>query len=282
MSRYDPEHGENTTRDVLSRAIFREVDEGRGTEHGGVYLDLTGTARDAIGDVSGRFLRAMDAGGWDPFRDMVEVAPEAHFAMGGVVVDENAATQVPGLFVAGEAACGLHGANRLNSNALIEAATTGERAGHGASDFVACQGMPPSAGEHTSATPVSDVADATSRAKAREAMASLRLLMTRHVGVQRDAAGLRSAEAVIETIVGDARGLPPGAARSALDHRLLTARIVILSALLRRESRGAHFRRDFPDSNPAQLSHIVTRLRPDGHLRHQRVAPGHLRTLITT
>ncbi|ODM42477.1 FAD-dependent oxidoreductase, partial [Cereibacter johrii] len=143
MHRYDPERLEASTRDVLSRAIFREVSEGRGTPHHAVWVDMSETDRAAVAQVSGRFLRAIAAVGIDPFTERVEVAPDVHFAMGGVAADVDGRTAVPGLFAAGEITAGLHGATRLNSNGLTEAAVFGIRAGRAAAGHAARSGLRP-------------------------------------------------------------------------------------------------------------------------------------------
>ncbi|HZZ89169.1 MAG TPA: L-aspartate oxidase [Caulobacteraceae bacterium] len=217
MARYHPA-AELAPRDVVARAIASELRAGRGA-----FLD----ARTAVGDAFPHefpavFAAAM-AAGLDPRRDPIPVAPAVHYHMGGVETDSDGATTLPGLFAAGEcASTGAHGANRLASNSLLEAAVFGVRAGRAAAHAA----DPGSAPLPAVASP--DLPD--------PALKQLRRAMSRDAGVVRDAAGLRRLLAEIgglEALHG--RALP-----------LVTARLVAEGALARRESRGAHFRSDYP------------------------------------
>lgn len=261
MRRYDPERGECTTRDVLSRAIDTEVREGRGTSHGGVYLDLSGTTREAIFDISGRFLRAMDAGGFDPFEQRAEVAPETHFCMGGVVIDETGETELPGLFAAGEVAAGMHGANRLNSNALTEAAVMGWVAGESAAKEAAA-----AAGatvDLASSSNLDDGAPPRMSPLPPSQFFELRNDLQRVVqvsgGVLRSVSDLLDGISRVDAIEKSVLDTGKGSARDALEQMCLVARVVLYSALRREESRGAHYRADFPQTD-AVTSHTRVRL----------------------
>src|ERR687893_1441135 len=133
MERYDPEKMELSTRDVVARSIYKEVQAGRGTEHGGVYLDITHLGYEGIikklPTMHEQFLKLADI---DIAKDPMEVFPTVHYTMGGIKVDpETCATNVPGLFAAGECAGGLHGANRLGGNSLSDLLVFGRRAGLG-------------------------------------------------------------------------------------------------------------------------------------------------------
>jgi L-aspartate oxidase len=163
------------------------------------------------------------AGGIDPRRQPIPVAPACHYHMGGVATDADGATSLPGLFAAGEvASTGVHGANRLASNSLLEAAVFGKRAGEAARDF-ADPGTTPLA---VAAWP--DLPPA--------ALHQLRQSMSRHAGVMRDGAGLATLAAEIEALK----------ARYGEGPVLAAAELTALGALERRESRGAHFRTDYP------------------------------------
>jgi L-aspartate oxidase len=165
------------------------------------------------------------AAGLDPRRQPIPVAPAVHYHMGGVATDLDGRTTLPGLFAAGECACtGAHGANRLASNSLLEAAVFGTRAGRAAADFVDPRTAPPPA------SPAPDLPDG--------ALQSLRALMSRDAGVVRDGSGLRRLLAEIDALErAHGPALP-----------LVAARLVAEGALTRRESRGAHHRLDCPAS----------------------------------
>jgi succinate dehydrogenase / fumarate reductase flavoprotein subunit len=138
MENYDPEKMELSTRDVVARANFTEVTEGRGSEHGGVLLDITHLGYNGImkklPTMYEQFLKLADI---DISKEPMEVFPTIHYTMGGIKVEaETSATNVPGLFAAGECAGGLHGANRLGGNSLSDLLVFGRRAGEGAAEYV--------------------------------------------------------------------------------------------------------------------------------------------------
>lgn len=289
MRRYDPENGECTTRDVLARAIHREVSEGRGTRHGGVYLDLSGTTRTAISDISGRFLRAMDAGGFDPFEDKAEVAPEAHFCMGGVAVNAQCATGVPGLYAAGEVASGLHGANRLNSNALTEAAVTGRTAGIQAARHAASTTTSSTESRQASTpTPWHDDAGTPDDPSTADAVRRrIKELMARGAGVERHADSLGEVLDELRGLAGiidrheHACAAPDRQAWISVGQMRLTAEAVASAALARNESRGSHFRRDHPRPRPELCAHNLLRWHPDSGLSMQTVPAGEVPRIVS-
>jgi L-aspartate oxidase len=217
MLRYHPA-AELAPRDVVARAIEAERRAGRGA-----LLD----ARAAIGkpfphEFPAVFAAAM-AAGIDPRRQPIPVAPATHYHMGGIETDADGASSLTGLWAAGEcASTGVHGANRLASNSLLEAAVFGTRAGRAAAG-AADPGTPP-----LPAMPAPDLPDA--------ALQQLRRAMSRDAGVVRDGAGLRRLVAEIAALeAANGPALP-----------LVAARLVAEGALTRRESRGAHFRSDYP------------------------------------
>src|SRR2546430_1263304 len=134
MKRYDPEKMDLSTRDVVARAIYTEAKEGRGTEHGGAYLDISHKPADYVKKkLPSMYHQFRELADVDITKGPMEVGPTCHYMMGGVRVDaETAQSSLPGLFAAGEAAAGLHGANRLGGNSLSDLLVFGRRAGQAA------------------------------------------------------------------------------------------------------------------------------------------------------
>ncbi len=257
------------SRDLLSRAVMIEILEGRGVE-GAVLLD----AREAIG--------RRGEEGWfstGPYRFFAEtlraeerplkVAPVSHFCMGGVMIDEDGSTGIPGLYAAGEVVGGVHGANRHGGNALTEAIVFGARAGAAAAS-------------NARSVSLMDVKPLASREIARyeaikegegvdpEAlMRRLREVMWEKAGIVRGEEGLREALAEVERMMGEKHKLkaPPGMRMlEALEASmaLKAAEMIIRSALERRESRGAHYRVDYPEEDSSWLRMVIIRRGQEG------------------
>jgi succinate dehydrogenase/fumarate reductase flavoprotein subunit len=257
--RYDPERKEFTTRDVLARGILAEAAAGRGGPHGGVLIDLRGCRRETLIEMIPALYRYLLANGVDVFARPLEVAPSAHYQCGGVRIDADAATTVPGLLAAGECAGGIDGANRLGSNALAEAVVFGAIAGERAATLALDHRrdpVPAQAGQERAR-----IAEALSRHRSPgldvlEVKRELQDLMTARAGLVRSQGGLLEALGRIEEAAGALgrirlRHLGARYNLELLEYLELcnlmdNARMVARAALARRESRGCHFRSDCP------------------------------------
>jgi L-aspartate oxidase len=239
----DP-RGELAPRDVVAQAIVRQMDR---TQHPCVYLDLSHLDPALVHQRFPGIERVCRGFGLDITRDPIPVRPGAHYMIGGVAVDLAGRTTLPGLWAAGEVtSSGLHGANRLASNSLLEGLVYGASCGRGAA--TAAQGLP----DRFSVPPVAcrlepqaseaiDVVDVTN---------SLRSLMVRRMGIVRDRAGLEEAGRAAAFWSRYALGRTfDSRAGWELQNLLTVAQLMIWSALQREESRGVHYRADFPQRN---------------------------------
>ena len=250
MERYHPLL-ELAPRDVVARAITREGMDGP------VHLDMRHVAAGPEAkDLQARFpgiSRFLTKYRLELGRDLIPVRPAAHYLMGGVRTDVHGRTSLPGLYAAGEAACtGVHGANRLASNSLLEGLVFGALA---AETMVAEAQVE---GGSWTAVPVASDGVVTGEAATERWIKELRELMWKDAGLLRDADGLRRAQRGLEAL---ARSMPRGLFRRAVEARNLhaVAEIMVASALGREESRGAHYRNDFP-LRDAVGRHSVMRL----------------------
>jgi len=257
MARYDAARMERSTRDLVSRASFLEVVEGRGTPNGGVWIDVSHLGAEVVErNFRGMVRRCRDFGR-DLARGPVEVGPTAHFMMGGVVIDPACRTAMEGLFAAGEDTGGVHGANRLGGNGVAESTVFGGIAGDTIAAFVEGRALPrlPDA----ALKPLAEALTAPFTRAAGPALydlqAELRDVMWEHAGLVRDADSLAAAQAALERIDAglDAVGVAGDPSMNtawqdwlSLRNQALAARLIVASAAARRESRGAHYRRDFP------------------------------------
>ncbi|WP_432174377.1 L-aspartate oxidase [Streptomyces sp. Tue6028] len=270
MTRYDPERMELSTRDRVALASYTEIKEGRGTANGGVWLDVSHLPRQTIMTRLPRVYQTLlDLQMLDITREPIEIAPTAHYSMGGVWVrPEDHSTDVRGLYAIGEAASGLHGANRLGGNSLIELLVYGRITGQAAAAYPeSLTAQPRSASAVAEArAEIDDLLAADGPENVRALQRAIRNTMTEHAGVVRDEEGLRAglAElAVIEKRMQDVGIHPDIAGYQDLAHAFdlksaaLAARATLEAAVERRETRGCHNRSDYPDMDPAMQVNLV-------------------------
>lgn len=283
IDRYGSSDGGKYTapRDVATFAIFSEVKAGRGSAHGGAYLDFRSIPEDEMYAAWGHVIDRLKEQGLDLTKQQVEVAPIAHFMIGGIAVNSRLETTVPGLFAAGEATAGTHGANRLSGNALTEAIVHGARAGQTVAEFIQekqranrskpdilkaaaelVQRVESIPGRHWSA--VKNVAALDSTAAAKR---DLREVMWEHVGPIRNEDGLSQALTALDELERDRLPRLPISPEKAfnlqwmealeLENMVQVSRFICEAARARRESRGAHQRSDYEQTDDAYRVHFV-------------------------
>lgn len=270
MPKYDPERAELSTRDRVALACYTEIAEGRGTPNGGVWLDVSHLPRETIMTRLPRVYQTMlELQMLDITKEPIEIAPTAHYSMGGVWVrSEDHSTDVPGLYAIGEAASGLHGANRLGGNSLIELLVYGRLVGQAAAAYSA--GLPAQSRSAEAVTTAREEIAALLAADGPENVRALqraiRDTMTEHAGVVRSEEGLRAGLAELDAIeariaqVGvhpDIAGFQDLAHAFDLKSAALAARATLEAALERRETRGCHNRSDYPEIDPALQVNLV-------------------------
>ena len=270
MERYDPQRMELSTRDRVALAAYTEIAEGRGTESGGVWLDVSHLPRETIMSRLPRvFQTLMETQMLDITASPIEIAPTAHYSMGGVWVDPvDHSTDVEGLWAIGEASSGLHGANRLGGNSLIELLVFGRIVGRSAvaySDGLEAQVRSHAAVDEARAE-ISDLLASEGTENVRALQREVRNLMTEHAGVVRDEAGLLAGLEKLGSVEARMKdvGIHPDIAGFAdLSHAfdlrssVLAARATLECALERRETRGCHNRSDYPEMDPEMRVNLV-------------------------
>ena len=270
MGKYDPERMELSTRDRVALACYTEIKEGRGTPNGGVWLDVSHLPRETIMRRLPRVYQTMlELQMLDITTDPIEIAPTAHYSMGGVWVrPEDHSTDVSGLYAIGEASSGLHGANRLGGNSLIELLVFGRIVGQAAAAY--SRGLPAQRRSPAALAQATAEVDAFLAADGEENVRALqraiRNTMTEHAGVVRDEEGLLTGLAELDAIearihnVGvhpDIAGYQDLAHAFDLKSAALAARATLQAALERRETRGCHNRSDYPELDPSLQVNLV-------------------------
>jgi succinate dehydrogenase / fumarate reductase flavoprotein subunit len=280
------------TRDHVARKIVKEVQQGRGSPHGGAYLDIA-WIKEHIKDSEGHIRKKLpsmyhqfkELAGIDITKEPMEVGPTTHYAMGGIAVDPDTqmSTTVPGLFAAGEVAGGLHGANRLGGNSLSDLLVFGKLAGEHAARFAQDNPTYRVSEEEIEAAAVEALAPlerGTSQVGPFQLQLELQTLMQNQAGIAREDESLAGAIESIRDIRGRLADVGAGGNRwynpgwhTALDmkHLLTVSEAITLSARERKESRGAHSRLDHPDKESSYASfNFVVRKGPDGEMVVER------------
>ncbi len=285
------------TRDHVARCIVREIKEGRGSPHDGVFLDIAWikerlpTAEDHIRrKLPSMYHQFKQLAGIDITKEAMEVGPTTHYVMGGIRVDaDTQMSNVPGLFAAGECAAGLHGANRLGGNSLSDLLVFGKRAGRYAAEFAAEHGAGTIDEAQIESTATwalryfeSNGSAPTEAENPYRVQADLQDMMQDLVGIVRTESDLRKGVEALRDLAGRAQRVTvPGNREynagwhTALDlrHLLTVSEAIALAALERKESRGAHFREDYPDKDENEArENIIVRKGPDGEMQVTREA----------
>jgi succinate dehydrogenase / fumarate reductase flavoprotein subunit len=272
MSRYAPEKMELGPRDMVSRAIETEVREGRGGPDGEVFLDLVHLGKERILERLPQ-IRELCCGfeGVDPLEEPIPIKPTAHYSMGGISTDINGLTPIEGVYAAGESGCvSVHGANRLGGNSLLDILVFGRRAGNHATEYARQTDIQPML--QNPLAPAETCIKALMDGESSETIADIRRdlgnLMAKKAGIYRNAADLTEGQAGLAELKARYKRLKITDKSQAFNTELTTAlelgnlldlaEIVVEGALVRQESRGSHYREDFPQRNDKDwLVHTV-------------------------
>ncbi len=274
MQKYDEKRLDLSARDIVARAIYNEIIDGRGTERGGVYLDITHKPADYIKFKLPKMVQQFkDFANLDITKEKMEVAPTGHYTMGGIKVNpETCMTSLRGLFASGEVAVGVHGANRLGGNSLTDILVFGRRSG-----FYAAQ--------YTKTAPELKISqddidkeyerikkpfsvDKLDGIKPQKLKQEIREIMWQYVGIVRKEDSLLVALGEIEKIKNNLKNISVEGSFKYnhefndfldLNNMIVCAEATIRAALARKESRGAHFRSDFPNTSQNWLGNLACR-----------------------
>jgi len=292
MHHYDP-RGERATRDIVSRSIYSEMRAGRASPNGGVFIQMSHLGPENVRKAfKGMVERCADCG-FDLAGGMVEVVPTAHYMMGGVVFAPDCSTELPGLFAAGEDTGGVHGANRLGGNGVANSTVFGGIAGESMARWI---------GQQQTFAPADEQAIAQSIAQherpfqqhgqgLEEIREQLYATMWERVGILRSSTDLQQAQAELQTLAQGLHSVGLAQADRAfnlswhdwlnLRNLIDVSRVIAAAALAREDSRGAHYREDFPETRHLEQSAFTTIRASGDHLDLQwtpvqftRVKPG--------
>lgn len=235
-------------KDALAKLIYKEITDGKGTEHGGVYLDLTDIDETEIKENHSLYYKRFKNAGIDITKQKIETAPCAHSFMGGIVIDSECKTCVDGLFAAGEVTGGIHGANRVGGNAGTEVYVFGTKAGNSAVKYA----------KNTDFESLAEKAPVKKKkAQNREYFENIKIkiraLMSENMGPVRNGENLETAYKAICGIEDEIKsfsafGFDAAVSKKECENSALVCKCAIYGALLRKESRGVHFRTDYPET----------------------------------
>lgn len=287
MERYDPERMERSTRDQVARASYREIMAGRGTASGGVLIDMSHLGAEFVEKTFPGMVDRVKDIGKDLAREPIEVSPTGHFHMGGVRIDRDCRSSLEGLFVAGEDSGGVHGANRLGGNGVAESTVFGARAGDAVAAYVA--GVPlPVVDEDQAEALWLETLSPFSRPEGEDAYRlrdELKNLTWEKVGVVRSKEDLEQAIQELDGLNARAQRIRVGGPpcfnmewNEALNVRnfITVAMMIARSALMREESRGSHYRSDFPQTDNAHWLKNIYLLRHEKEVMHLYTKPVNL------
>jgi len=284
MQRYDPKLKELAGRDVVARSIATEILEGKGTLQGGVYLDVSHLPANVIEERLPSMLRQFRDVGVDIRKEPMQVAPTAHHFMGGVQINENAETNIPGMYAAGEITGGIHGGNRLGGNALADTQVFGRRAGENAAKYALKNPLPPIDKRHIK----NEIKHTQKFFKNKECLrpvevkSKLTNLMWDKVGIFRTGKEIQEAITEIERI--KQKDLPRLCIMDnktrynrewiealEIENMVIVAEMTAKTALMRTESRGAHYRTDFPKTDNKNWFVNIVIEHKEGEMTFQKV-----------
>ncbi|WP_407432219.1 fumarate reductase (CoM/CoB) subunit TfrA [Methanobrevibacter sp.] len=266
MKKYSPEKMELSTRDVVARSIYQEIIEGRGSEHGGVYLDISHVDDEIIEEELDTMVLQFKNVGVDIKNEPIEVAPTAHHFMGGIKINTDGSTSIPNLFACGEVSGGVHGANRLGGNALADTQVFGKIAGENAAKKAKETSLKTNDEMFLAEKERIEGLIKPGSIKPLEFKENIKNLMWEKVAIVREEKTLNEALRELQQMQKDLDKLDV-CDENQYNTELLTALevinmveiciLVVKSAILRRESRGAHFRSDFPETTDAWKRSII-------------------------
>lgn len=272
MTRYQPERMELAGRDEVARAIYQELQEERGTKHGGIYLDVTHWKKGDVEKLIPEVFQTHMEVGIDIRKQKMEIAPTMHHMMGGFKINEWGETSIPGLFATGEITASIHGANRLGGNSLAEGQVFGRRAGIRSAEY--SQDVILSLKDEESKDIVNEIARVEALKKRKTGIKphilikKLKMLMWKYAGMIRDEKNMQKGLSELKKLQQEAtnvsaKGKEELQVALELIEMLKVAEMIIVAALEREESRGAHFRSDFPKMDDQWERNIILQKKKD-------------------